>query len=75
MNSRYGGMCRSWEVSSQDGNFEIHDKILQLINSLYKNIWPFQISDKIDSHVGDMDFHIHDGIPLKNFVLRSLFEW
>ena len=55
--------------------FEIHVKILQLINSSQKNIWIFQINNnnnkkkkKIDSHAGAKTFDILDRIPLRKFV-------
>ena len=48
--------------------FEIHVKIIQLINSFHKNTWLFQISKRIDSRVENLTFHVNDRIPLKKFL-------
>ena len=56
MNSRFGGMCRSRELGSQDISL----------------ICFFQINKKIDFCVGDMSFHILDGIPLRKHIKPTM---
>ena len=68
MSSKIRDMCRSTEVEGRDDNLWNSCQNSSVGKFFPQNIWLFRKNRKTDSYVSDVNFHIHDRIPFRNFL-------
>ena len=72
MSSKFGGICKSRRVNSQDDNFWNSCQNSSVDKSFPQKYLASSNKTKIDSHAGDTTVHLLDGIPLRNFVNQTM---
>ena len=72
MSSKFGDMCKSRRVNSQDDNFWNSRQNSSVGKFFPQKYLASSNKKKIDSHVGDTTVHLLDGIRSRNFVNQTM---